>query len=272
MKSKFFSGKLFKVFLVLAVFGLLIFFNPSNFFNPVRSVFSGIAAPFQKVAYLISFKAAQVGDFFSSIHRFKQDNEKLVGENQRLMAENAMLKDEKQENSILREQLKLLPRDKFDLETAHVISQDPYGSGNWIEINKGANYGIQKGMPVIISGGILVGRIEEVYYTTAKIILITNPNNIVNGIVADTEVKGIVRGEYGLGIIFDMVLQTDVIKEGDEVITSGLGENMPRGLFIGNIREVKLSSDRLFQQALISSPIKFTRLQTVSVIKNNSNE
>lgn len=272
MKSKFFSGKVFKVFLVLAVFGLLIFFNPSKFFNPVRSVLSGIAAPFQKLAYLFSFKTAQVGDFFSSIHRFKQDNENLIEENRRLLAENAMLKDEKRENFILREQLKLLPRDKFDLETAHVISQDPYGLGNWIEINKGANYGIRQGMPVIISGGLLAGKIGEVYSTTAKIILMTNPNSIINGIVADTEVKGIVRGEYGLGIVFDMVLQTDVIKEGDEIITSGLGENMPRGLFIGNVREVKPSSDRLFQQALISSPIKFSGLQTVSVIKNKGNE
>jgi rod shape-determining protein MreC len=77
-----------------------------------------------------------------------------------------------------------------------------------------------------------------------------------------------VRGEYGLGIILDLVSQADVLNEGDDVITSGLGGNYPRGLLIGRIQEFGFTADKLFQQAVIMPKVKYSELQMVAVIKN----
>lgn len=267
MLGKFFSTKLSKVIIIAAISVLLIFFNPQNILDPVRSVVKTLLTPFQKVIYLLSVRVKDLKKYTSSIASLRLENEKLIRENMALQAEKAKLEDTKRQSEILKEQLKMLPRDKFELENAFVIGQNSSMIGNWIEISKGSASGIEPGMPVIVSQGILIGTVDVVDKDNAKIILVTNPESAVSAMVASTGVKGISRGEYGLGILFDMVLQTDEIKDGDDIITAGSGKFMPRGLFIGTLKDVRMSPDRLFQQAVIWPPVDFLKLEVVSVIK-----
>jgi rod shape-determining protein MreC len=266
---KFTSTKLFKITVIAIIFIGLIFLNPGSIFYPVRSGFTSALAPFQKFFYSMSVGFDNAKEFIASIGQLKNENEQLRKDNQALLAENVMLGDMKNENTTLREQLDLLPRDKYDLIPAFLISQDPNGTGNWLEIDKGSSDGIAVGMPVIVSKGIFVGRIQEVSEKSSKIILLTNPKSMVNVMTIENSAKGVVRGEYGLGIIFDMVLQTDSINVGDNVITSGVGGEIPRGLFVGTIQEVHQSDDHLFQQAVLTAPLQISKLQMVFVIKNS---
>ena len=150
-----------------------------------------------------------------------------------------------------------------------MVSQDPNGTGNWLEIDKGSDDGIAEGMSVIVSKGILVGRIQQVSKNSSKVMLLTNPKSTINIMTVESGAKGVAKGEYGLGIIFDMVLQTDSINMGDSVITSGIGGDIPRGLYVGTIQEIHQSDDHLFQQAVLTAPIQFSKLQMVFVIKGN---
>jgi rod shape-determining protein MreC len=198
----------------------------------------------------------------------QEDNEKLLLENNRLLARNISLQEMKNENDVLREQLRLLPRDKFDLEASFVIGQDPQGLGNWLTIGKGSRDGIAIGMPVIVSEGILVGRIDEVGPNYSRVNLITNTTSAINALDLETSAKGLLRGSYALGIMMDMISQGDVINNGDRVITSGLGGELPRGLLIGNIQEVGVSVDKLFQQAVVVPAVKYRDLDMVFVIRD----
>lgn len=263
-----FSTKLFKVFFVSAFLVLLVLVNPYDVAGPFQSVVVTVLSPFQKVSYALSYEYANIRDFLSSIGQLKNENEKLIKENQELISKNAMLLDVENENGVLREQINILPRDKYDLLAANIISQDPHGMGNWIEIDKGSDDGISVGMSVIVSKGILLGRVQDVQRGTSKIILLTNSKSAVNAMTTKNPAKGIVKGEYGLGIILDMILQTDSIQVGDSVVTSGIGGEFPRGLFVGLIQEIHNSGDNLFQQAVISSPIQVSKLQMVFVVKN----
>lgn len=262
-----YSTKLFKVIVVIIFFTVLVFLNPNNFFDGVRGVIFRVTYPFQKSFYLTSSKMGDIKDLIFSIGDLKEENENLIQENHKLNSEIAKLKDIKRENDLLRKEIQLLPKDKFKLQAARVIGQSSDVSGGWILINKGKKDGLQNGMPVVVSGSNLIGKIDEVLSSTAKVSLLTNPNSVVNAVVSGSEAKGVVRGEYGLGLILDMVMQTDVINKRDEVLTSGLGEKTPRGLFIGRIQEVHPSKDHLFQQAIVNNPIHFSKLQYVFVIK-----
>lgn len=270
MIKKFFSKKISKVILIVAVFGLLIFFNPAGFFSPFRTVIHTIFSPFQKVAYIASMKISNARDFVSSISDIKKENERLITENLKLSSENAELTDLKRQNETLKKQLNLLPREQFELEATYVIGQDPEGFSSWMEISKGKSHGLKEGMLVIVSNGVLVGKIGEVSINSSQVILITNPQSVINAMVAGSETKGVVRGEYGLGIILDMILQTDTVNAGDKVITSGIGNNIPRGLLLGTVRDVQPSPDRLFQQATVKSPVELSKLEVVFVIKNEA--
>jgi rod shape-determining protein MreC len=268
MSSNIFKTKLFKVIVIVIISSFLVFLNPYNAFNPIRSVFFVIFSPFQKVSYKLTFEISEVKNFLSSIGQLKKENENLIKENRELLAEKTKLEDAGRENEILRQELKLLPREKFNLEGAGIVSQDFYGQGDWIEIDKGSKDGIEKEMPVIVDSGILVGKIGETYFNTSKVILLSNPDSTVNVIDSKTNSKGVLRGEYGLGVIMDMVLQSESLNQGDDVITSGIGKGFPRGLLVGKIQEIGSSEDRLFRRAIISSPVDFSRLQFVFVIKN----
>ncbi len=268
MQRGFFSPKIVKFLVISAICFVLIFFNPKGVFNPVRTVFFEVAYPLQKTFYTISRTIAESFSFLSSIGTMRTENEKLLRENDALLVTVVSLQEAKKENDVLREQLNLLPRDKFKLEPSFIIGQDPQGLGSWITIGKGSSSGIQSGMPVIVSDGILVGKVEEVGLDSSRVSLLTNAVSAVNASDLETGAKGLVKGTYGLGLVMDMISQSDLLNVGDTVITSGLGGELPRGLLIGKIQEIKVSPDKLFQQAIVMPRIRYQKLDIVFVIKN----
>ena len=267
MPNKYFSSKLIKFIIVTTVCLALVFFNPKGIFDPVRGILVGVAYPFEKTFYLLSRNVSEFFSFISSIGSMREENERLIKENNSLSSEISNLRETKKENETLRQQLDLVPRDKFTLESSLVIGQDPQGLGSWIVIDKGSADGISVGMPVIVSDGILIGKIDEVNSGSSKINLLTDSNSAVNVIDLETDARGLVRGAFGLGLLLDMVAQTDILKNGDTIITSGLGGEFPKGLLIGNVQEVRDSPDKLFQQAIIAPRIKYQELEVVFVIK-----
>ena len=267
MSHKFFTRKFYKFLAIIFIFLGLVFLNPKGIFNPLRAFVIKITYPFQKTFSLTGKSLADSWRFLSSISAVKYENEKLLKENFSLLSELTMLRDQKKENENLRVQLDLIPKDKFNLESSFVIGQDPQGLGSWILIDKGASKGIQVGMPVIFSEGLLVGKVEEVYANSSKVSLLSNAESAINATDLETGAKGILKGEYGLGIILDLVSQKEAINVGDTIITSGLGSDIPKGLLIGKIQEVRFSEDKLFQQAIVNPNIKAGNLEVVFVVK-----
>lgn len=269
---KFFATRLFKVLLLGALFGSFLAFSEGPSLGRISGVFLVITAPARSAAHSFALTIREVGGFLGSIGSLKKENENLRIRNSDLEAENAHLSDLERENAILREQLELLPRDKYALVAATVLSMDEAGRGTWIEIDKGEKDGIKGGMAVIVSRSILVGKVESVYPSRSRVILLSNPKSAVNVASAQTGAKGVLRGEYGLGMVMDMVLQTDVLNKGDSIVTSGIGSEIPRGLLIGGVQQVAPSDDHLFQRAAISSPVRFSALEHVFVVSGEFNE
>lgn len=267
MFKKKISGKIIKAIFVFISIALIVVWNPRSVFNGMGNIFFTVTYPVQNFFSSSADRISFLGETISSIGKLKNENEKLLYENISLKADNAKLKDISKENDILRNEIALLPRKKFDLIAAHIIGRDFYENNDWLLINKGERDGLKKGMPVIIGEGVLVGRISQVFPYSAKIVTITNPESNINATTVETGAMGIVKSNYGLGIILDMVLQTDYLKVGDDLITSEISQNIPRGLLIGKIEKVYPSEDKLFQAAILSVPIDFSKLRFVFVIK-----
>ncbi len=267
--KKFTSTKLFRFLLVVFACFILIFWNPGGLFSPFSKAFNFLLNPFEKGLYVLSLKMNSFGESISSIGKIKKENEMLLLKNMELSTKIAQIEDQQKENEFLRSQLELVPRGQYDLTGASVINYDQGGLGNWIEIDKGLNHGLAKNMPVIISDGVLVGKIYEVYVNSAKVMLLSNPKCVINGLVSSSDAKGVIRGEYGLGIILDMVMQNDRMSIGDDIITSGIGGDIPRGLYVGKIRQIQNSEDHLFQQAIITPAVQSDKLSAVFIIKGN---
>lgn len=268
VRRKFIQTKLFRALVTFGALWIVVMFGPVWLTLPVRTSLMTVVLPFQKIFSVAAFEITDTFRFFASIGELKSENERLEKERLRLLAENAKFSLVSKENDELRRELEFLPRDRFSLKAAEVIGRDTFGLGNWLSINQGSLDGIQKGMPVIVGAGILIGKVDEVFPTSARVILLSNPESLTNGIALNTDARGIVNGEYGLGLLFGMVLQADTLIAGDMVVTSGLGGDMPKGLLIGTLQETRFSDDRLFQQASLLSPVRFDRLRYVFVIKS----
>lgn len=264
---KFFSRKNIKFLFAVILLLIVVFISSRGADNPVKGTALWLASPFMKTFRIFSGGTHGFFQFLGSIGDLKSENEKLVKENQELSAEIARLKDTAEENKLLRAEIGLVPKNKYELEASFVIGQDALGSGSSVFIDKGKSKGIKEGMAVIVSNGILVGKVGHIFPDTAKVILIADRESAVNGEVLESGAKGIIRGTYGLGTTMGMISQAEVVKEGDTAITSGLGGGLPRGLFVGKIGEVKQSEDRLFQQATIFSSVDFPSLKVVFVVK-----
>jgi rod shape-determining protein MreC len=267
MENKPFLKKMIQAILILGFCLVLIFLNPKSIFNPVFEIFFKLSLPFQETFYSLSNGIGNTLIFWGSISEIKEENKNLIKENNSLLVATANLKELQRENEELRKQIGLIPSKQFDLEASFVIGQNPQKLGSWILIDKGENSGIKVGMPVIISQGILIGEIAEVYQNAAKVLLLTDSESVINARDSETEAKGVVRGKFGLGLVLEMVSQEDMLNTGDSIITSGLGGDLPGGLLVGKIQEPKVSLDRIFQEAIVVAPVRYSNLDVVFVIK-----
>ncbi len=229
----------------------IVTFAPAGFFSPFRSLIAPVAAPFQGFVSWLAFETGDAAQFLSSISDLKKENERLARENQRLARDAAVLSEKEEENRILRETLALpKPVDVVRL-SAEVISRDTQETSFSLALNRGSTDGVRSGLPVVVGDGQIVGRIATVNLTSATVRLLSHPESTVAARIAGTSVQGVIRGDHGLGLVFDMALSGERLEPGARLITSGLGDGLPKDLYIGEIGQVRPSADRLFQQATI---------------------
>lgn len=226
-------------------------------FNPVKKTTGGVASGFK--------------NFFGNladINQLGDINSDLEKQNKKLLAENVKLKELQLENQVLREQLGFAQHNpNLDLAACQVIGRDPNNFLQFITIDKGSDDGLKKEMPVI-SEGYLVGKIMEIDKKSSKVFLITNPSSAVNALIQSSRATGIVKGELGFGLIIESVVQDVKVKQGDVVVTSGIGGVFPKGLVLGEVETVEEKQSNVFKKATIKPYVDFTSLEVVFVIKN----
>jgi rod shape-determining protein MreC len=194
-----------------------------------------------------------------------------------LKIENASLKKIQAENKILREHLNFLEEDKFDFVLAKIIGQKSEASFNWFLLNQGKDKKIKKGLAALDQQGILVGKIIKVEDFVSYLMPVFDPRfSLAVDIISSNLVKenqendskiiaGILEGEYGSILKIKYVPLDREIKVGDAVITSGLEENIKRGIIIGQVAEINKEPNALFQDIVVQ-PLLDPGFRIVSVI------
>lgn len=149
--------------------------------------------------------------------------------------------------------------------SAKVLYNDPSKIQNYLTISVGNKDGIKKDMPVV-SQGYLVGSIADVYHNYSKVLMITNPNSSFSAYVMPTNTLGLVNGQLGFGMTISSLPRESVVKVKDAVVTSGMGI-YPKGLMVGQIKEIISNKNDVFQKANIEPLIDFSKLEFVTVLK-----
>lgn len=237
----------------------------------VGNIISVPIAPLQSVISFMSKQIAGIFDYFKDVKATKAENEELMQRISELEKENRELERLQRENKELRDALNFLDQmESFEPIGCTIIAKDP---GNWFEvftINRGSKDGIEINSPVITAYG-LVGRVSEVDLFTSKVVSIIDMDSTVAARVSSSRDVVIVRGDASLrnsGLCRMDYISPDMdVMPGDIIETSGLGGIYPKGIIIGQVKEVIRNEGQFDAYAIINPVVDFKRLEEVIVLK-----
>lgn len=193
--------------------------------------------------------------------------------NQELARENAILK---KHVSKLRQSLTKdsLPGNNFlfknfEFIPAKIINNSTQNFNNYITINKGRKDGIEPGMGVVTSDGV-VGKIKATSSHYATGISFLHSNYYVSAKVKRTQTlcsmywNGINPREANLLYVPRHIR----LQKGDTVVTSGFNAVFPEDIVVGRIIDFRIQENEEFFEVEMELDTDYSALSYVYVIKN----
>lgn len=223
---------------------------------------------------LVSKPVGAVAGFFENVNDLQNtytENQKLKSRLEELVKLETMVKDLEKDNDELRE---ILGKEEnlrdFDPIQATVIARNP---GQWedlLVIDKGKVQGVQSNMAVITAQG-LIGKVKSVkqFSSTIELLSNKNPNNRISALIQGEE--NVIGSIEGYDTERDQLLVKRIpndmqVEEGSKVITSGLGGVFPKGLPIGEVKEIESDQYGLTQTAYVEPTADLYHLEHVIVV------
>jgi rod shape-determining protein MreC len=252
----------------LVVGGLLLFLHSLGVLRPVENFLIYITKPLSGRFYNWSSN-------LSRSYSDRRTNEDLSAKVAALESEVARLtvnaseyQEIFSENEKLRATMKFITDNNFkSVEAAVIASETTAADSRDLVINRGARDGLRTGLGVVDENGVIIGQVREVKDNIASICLTINTGcRLAASIQNQNHTQGITDGDLGLTIKMDFIPQLEKIAVGDTVITSGLGGNIPRGLVIGQVTQVRNESNEVWQSATIEPIVNLDNLTVVAVI------
>lgn len=266
---KFFkNNKLIVVFCAIIVFIALIGLSirSSTQSPPEQFIGDTVSTGQRIISYPVNFVAGETGNFFNSGD--SKDNKAKI---KQLEAENEQLKAD---NKKYKKELNIKDISKYEPISSTVIARNPDQWMNTVIIDKGAKSGIQNNMAVMTSQG-LVGRVTKVNQFSAQVDLIsTNARtgklsvNIQHG---DKKVFGLIDryDSKKQELIISEVNNKNKISAGDKVVTSGLGDQLPSNLYVGEVTQVENDQYGLAKELRVKTAADLGDLNHVYIAKRD---
>lgn len=277
--SKLFRNKLLRritilVAILVVIFGITVYRDNKSLME------SGAGAtlnPIQKVIYSTNKRVESFIDFFLRYDEVKMTNVNLLEENLEL---NRKLRDYdalKNENIKLKEMFEITERsENYTYEGANVIGNAGGGILTSYLIDKGEDSGLKTGMAIMTEQGI-VGQITKTAKSWSTIETLSSENISIHVMTAeDHKNSGILKGYIGQGqkqMAMITYLSVDsTIKEGDQVITSGLGGFYPPDIYVGTVTRVNEDKGNLMKTAIVELAVDFIGIEILYAIIPNDTE
>jgi rod shape-determining protein MreC len=127
---------------------------------------------------------------------------------------------------------------------------------------------VRPGLAVVAPAGV-VGRVQRVFGGYSDVLLACDPKSSIDIVVPRTGGRGVLKGIPGdnrYRTRIEYLLRKDEVKEGDLIVTSGLGGMFPRDYPVGKIVSVTRRDFGLYQEAEVEPAVDFARLSEVLVL------
>ncbi len=178
----------------------------------------------------------------------------------------ARLLDIERENNELRTLLAFKERFDFEGLGADVLSRSYDPTRAHLIVNRGEEDGIERGAPVVVGDGVLVGIVEKVMLNTSVVQLLIDPASKVAGrLLNDQQSEGVVAGGHGIVVRVELIPRDEDIPLDTALVTSGLDQSVARGLLIGKVVAVEQDTSSLFNRAIVETPVDYQKITQVFI-------
>ena len=261
-----------KIVLIIIVFLLLISIN-KFFLDTTKNSFYNVTSFIQSFFWRIGDSSSNFFQSFLESKNLRKENQEILKQNQKFLVDIQEIRNLRKENQELKQVLDLELNKEFELILVESISRET--NGDFILVSGGAEIGILKGMPVITKEKVLVGSIDKVYKDFSRVLLISNKESNFDVEIQKRDnnervnkIYGLAQGKGNLKIDLELVPQEKNITEGDIVFTTILAGVFPKGLLVGEVKNIKNSDISTFQEAKIEPYFKNNLSEILFVIKN----
>jgi rod shape-determining protein MreC len=262
------------ILVVLSLALLSIYFRESSDgpLHGAQDVGATAIRPFQVGAERVARPFRDLYGWFDGLLSAKDENERLVEENERLRLEAIQNQTAVQENFDLKQLLDYqdLPglEDYRSVNTRVLGEQSQFGKR--LLIAAGSDAGIRMHAPVL-SAGALVGEITELSGDTAVVTLLTDESSAVTAYSIRTSALGLIQSGEGGSLAFANVTKDKDVARGDLIATAGssvprLPSLFPRGIPIGTVTSASQTDTEPFKQVQIASMVDLSNLDVVTVL------
>jgi rod shape-determining protein MreC len=152
--------------------------------------------------------------------------------------------------------------------TARVAARDPNLWNLQMVLDRGSLDGVHRDMVVVAPQG-LVGRVFQVGPKACRVRLLLDPRSAIPAVLADSGALGIVYGHDAQTCTMKFIAHDVPIREGELVMTSGLGEVYPRGIPLGRVIRRLGRTEALFQSVQVRSEVEFRALREALLLSRN---
>jgi len=247
----------FFLFLILEVMSFILivqnnYYQRSSFINTTNNVSGNILT-----------SISNINQYFS----LSETNRSISEENARLLTESKKYYS-KVDNRIYFYDDTIF-KQQYEFASAKIIRNSTTKRNNFLTLDKGSTQGIEPGMGVMTSNGV-VGIVKEVSPNFSSVISVLNKESKIcakvkkDGQIGTVTWKG---GDYRFGQLIDIPTHVK-LKPGDTIITSGFSNSFPEGIMIGTIVNYRIEKGDNFYTITIKFSTDFNSISYAYIVKN----
>ena len=228
---------------------------------------------YQRSAFISSSNVV-IGSYYKQVNSWKsylslnETNEELASENVMLrqQIQNLLQADTSADTVHI---IDSIEQGRYAFIVANVANNSIHRKSNYLTLDKGSADGIEKGMGVITSNGV-VGVVLQTSAHFSSVQSLLHPDTRISVTLDSSEVIGsLVWGnsiDPRYGMVRDIPNHVQV-KQGEKVYTSGFSL-FPAGIQVGEIVETGITSGESFLDLRIQLSTNFSNLHHVYVVKD----
>lgn len=259
------------IFIIIAVFSITL--KKDRELNKVESLIKDTTISISKIITIpFRFIIDKIDDYKLLVNIRKKYQE--------LLPEVSRIDSLKTENIELRRELESLKKElsidytlnEYSYLNATVIYRNVSTWYNTITVDKGTYNGVKEDMVVVNSQG-LIGKVVSTTTFTSDIRLITTKetDNKISITISNSENKtnGLIKNyNYKTKYLeVEGVSNTETVRVGDYVYTSGLGEIFPSGILIGTVSDISTDEYDLAKIIDVTPIADFDDINFVAILK-----